>query len=284
VEAGRASRTAIASAAARAAHLQFLDGGRPIHVDDFAQRLIGILDPAQLRDAMQRWNTPSPARVCAYFALRHRFAEDRLEHALERGIRQVVLLGAGLDSLALRRPSLAREVMLVEVDHPDSQRWKRSRLEELGLSTPHVRYVSVDFGKETLPDRLASAGVVLDRRTWFSWLGVTQYIDRGAIDATLGFVAERPPGSEVVFDFIVRDELLDAGERAFSDAAAKASAARGEPWVSLFDPRALEAHLAELGFSRVERLTPELAASRYYAQQPAEVTPLEAWQVVAASV
>jgi methyltransferase (TIGR00027 family) len=285
LEPGKASRTAIASAAARAAHLLFqAAGGAPIHVDDFAQRLIGIPDPAQLREAMRRWDTPSPARVCAYFALRHRFAEDRLEQALERGVRQVVLLGAGLDSLALRRPALAHEVTLVEVDHADSQRWKLARLAELGLATPAVVYVSVDFSNETLEGRLAASGVALDRPTYFSWLGVTQYIDAAAIDATLGFVAARPRGSEVVFDFIVSNERLDPQERAFSDAAAGASAARGEPWISSFEPEALEQHLFGLGFSQVERLSPRLAASRYYAAQPLAVTPLEAWQVVAATV
>jgi methyltransferase (TIGR00027 family) len=233
---------------------------------------------------MRQWGTPSPARVCAYFALRHRFAEDRLQQAVERRVRQVILLGAGLDSLALRRPELAENVTLVEVDHPDSQRWKLARFEELGLATPSVVYLPVDFGRESLAARLAEAGVRLDQATFFSWLGVTQYIDRAATDATLDLVARRPPGSEVVFDFIVRDDLLDPLERAFSEAAAGHSAARGEPWLTYFDPRELEAHLGGLGFATIERLTPSLAASRYYPGQPADVTPLEAWQVVSARV
>jgi methyltransferase (TIGR00027 family) len=253
-----------------------------ILVDDFAQRLIGISDPNQLLEGLRRWSTPSPARVCAYFALRHRFAEDRLQQALERGVRQIILLGAGLDSLALRRPTLATEVRLVEVDHPDSQRWKLARMEELSLETPSVVYVPIDFGKESLEVRLAGSGVKLDQPTYFSWLGVTQYIDRAACDATWGLIATRPRGSEVVFDFIVMNELLAPQERAFSDAAAGNSADRGEPWLTYFDPNKLEEHLADLGFTRIQRLTPQLAASRYYAGQPADVTPLEAWQLVSA--
>ncbi len=280
---GKPSRTAIAAAAARAAHLHMHESAH-IHVDTYAQQLIGIHDPTQLLESFRHWNTPSPARVCAYFALRHRFAEDQLQQALDRGVRQVILLGAGLDSLALRRPALAKKVRLVEVDHPDSQRWKLARLEELGLVTPSVIYVPVDFGNENLEARLRAAGVRLDQPTYFSWLGVTQYIDGAACDATLSFIARRSRGSEVVFDFIVRSELLSPLERAFSDVSSAFSASRGEPWLSYFDPSELEGHLASLGFTTIQRLTPQLAASRYYVGQPADVTPLEAWQVVSASV
>ena len=253
-------------------------------MDDFAQRLIGIPDPAQLLEGLRQWNTPSAARVCAYFALRHRFAEDHLQEALDRGVRQIILLGAGLDSLALRRPALATEVRLVEVDHPESQHWKLNRLEELGLDAPSVIYVPVDFGSESLEARLGDSGVRLDQSTFFSWLGVTQYIDRSACDATLRLIACLPRGSEVAFDFIVENELVAPMERAFSEAAASNSAVRGEPWLTYFDPSVLEEHLAALGFTGIQRLTPQLAASRYYGGQPADVTPLEAWQLVSAIV
>jgi methyltransferase (TIGR00027 family) len=258
--------------------------GAAIHTDEFAHRLIGISDPDELLEAVARWTTPNPARVCAYFALRHRFAEDRLQQAIERGIRQIVLLGAGLDSLALRKPELAKDLTLVEVDHPDSQSWKLARLEALGLETPSITYLPVDFGSESLEERLRASPLDLGQPVYFSWLGVTQYIERAASDATLGLVAARPRGSEVVFDFIVRNDLLDPTERAFSDSAAANSTVRGEPWLTTFDPNELESHLAGLGFTKIERLTPELAAARYYSAQPAEVTPLEAWQVVSARV
>jgi methyltransferase (TIGR00027 family) len=170
------------------------------------------------------------------------------------------------------------------VDHPDSQRWKLARLEELGLPTPGVLYVPVDFGSESLEARLDASGVRLDEPTFFSWLGVTQYIDGAVCDATLRFIAGRASGSEVVFDFILRNDLLSPLEQAFSDAASRSSAVRGEPWVSCFDPTELEERLGALGFTKVLRLTPRLAASRYYVGQPPDVTPLEAWQLVSASV
>jgi methyltransferase (TIGR00027 family) len=130
--------------------------------------------------------------MCAYFALRQRYSEDKLRQAVERGVRQAILLGAGLDSLALRRPALAQEITLVEVDHPESQRWKLARLEELRLDTPGVIYVPVDFGSEDLQQRLVESGIHLNQPTFFSWLGVTQYIDREATDATLNFIARQP--------------------------------------------------------------------------------------------
>jgi methyltransferase (TIGR00027 family) len=179
---------------------------------------------------------------------------------------------------------LAGEIALYEVDHPDSQRWKLARIRELGLATVGVRYVPVDFQSERVETRLVESGVRLDQPIWFSWLGVAQYVDRAVADAMFVFVAARPRGSELVLDAIVANELLAPSERVFNELAAAGSAARGEPWLSLFDPVALERQLSATGFSSVERLTPEFAAVRYYGGQPAEVTPLHAWQMFAATV
>ena len=97
-------------------------------------------------------------------------------------------------------------------------------------------YVAVDFATESLQTQLRAAGIGLDQPTYFSWLGVSQYIDGTACDATLRLIAGCPAGSEVVFDFIVRNDLLSPDERAFTDAACSASTVRGEPWLSYFDP------------------------------------------------
>jgi len=283
MDSGKASRTAILTAAARAAHFQ-VHGGEPIFRDRFALALSGVRDAEALREAQQRWLPLDARRVCAFFALRHRYSEDRLRLALTRGVRQVILLGAGLDSLALREPRLVERIALVEIDHPDTQRWKLARLETLGLSAPGVVYVAVDFQREKLEQRLALAGVPLDVPTFVAWLGVTQYIGGGALRETFSFVATRPPGSEIVFDPILEPALLEPAERVYSEIAAQRSAAFGEPWISYFEPEALERRLAEHGFREVERLTPELAAARYYGGQPQGVTPLHAWQMVSAVV
>lgn len=282
MRAGKPSATAIGAAAFRAAHLHLFDGA-PIHADTFALPLLGLAGSGELRSFLQRLDAPAPRRVSAYFALRHRYSEDRLHAALARGVAQVVLLGAGLDSFALRHPQVPREVSFVEVDHPDTQRWKLERLAALNLATPSVRYLPVDFAAQDLATELASAGLAPARPTFFAWLGVTQYIAERATRETLSLVARHAAGSEIVFDVILPLDGLAPDELAVSRAAEMASSARGEPWLSYFQPESFASSVRALGFSRVERLTPEGAAA-YYVGQPPEVTPLHAWQLMAAVV
>src|SRR5262245_41311931 len=172
---GEPSTTAIVAAAARAAHLHIFDGPK-IHADTFALQLIGMDSPAQLRMSLERRSLPAYRRVCAYFALRHRFSEERLQAALDRGVAQIVLLGAGLDTFALRRPDVPSEVLFVEVDHPASQQWKLSRLAALGLQTPNVKYLPVNFAIQDWRSKLAAAGIDARAAAFFTWLGVSQYI------------------------------------------------------------------------------------------------------------
>lgn len=270
------------AAAMRAAHLHLFPGPN-IHEDTFALRLLGVEDPEALRASLQGRGLPALPRVSAYFALRHRFSEERLQSALEHGVRQVVLLGAGLDSFALRRPEVINEVRFVEVDHPASQQWKLDRLEALGLRTSGVTYVAVDFATQDLATELAAVGVEVGAATFFTWLGVTQYISAEASLNTLAFVARHGAGSEVVFDVIRPFDGLPPDERLISSAARDSSAQRGEPWVSYFVPEELELRLRGLGFTSITRLTPEVAAP-YYVGQGAEVTPLTAWVLISARI
>jgi methyltransferase (TIGR00027 family) len=282
VRPGRASETAFAAAAFRAAHLHLSDGPK-IHADTFALPVLGFESPAALSTWLERVAPPELGRTSAYFALRHRYAEDRLDAALARGVAQVVLLGAGLDSFALRRPEVPKRTLFVEIDHPDSQHWKRARLAALGLATPSVQYVPADFATQTLADALAAAGVDAARPTFFSWLGVTQYIGAAAVFDTLGLVARHAPESEIVFDVILPPEDWSDEDRALSAFAEASSRRRGEPWLSHFRPDELAKRARALGFGRIETLAPE-RAFRYYEGQPATVTPLHCWQTMAAEV
>src|SRR5262245_20708371 len=135
MRAGEPSATAIAAATFRAAHLHLFPAPR-IHEDTFALRMIGVDDPNKLRAGMESLPMPELRRVSAYFALRHRFSEERLQSAVQLGVQQIVLLGAGLDTFALRHPEIPRHVLFVEVDHRASQQWKLSKLSSLGLDTP----------------------------------------------------------------------------------------------------------------------------------------------------
>jgi methyltransferase (TIGR00027 family) len=284
MEGGKHSQSAISAALFRASHLHLFEGPK-IHEDTFALRLSGIGGPVELADfcaQVERAGFPI-RRASAYFAFRHRFSEERMQEALDRGVEQVVLLGAGLDSLALRRPQVPRSVHFVEIDHPDSQRWKLERIASLGLVTPGVHYVSVDFTTQDLEKELAAAGVDTRKAAFFAWLGVSQYIAEAASYQTLSLVARHAPGSEIVFDVIlpVNKQLPD--EREVSRVSAEVSASRGEPWVSYFDPEQLEGRLISLGFSRVTRLT-RGDAHAYYQGQPPDAQPLGAWQMFAATV
>jgi methyltransferase (TIGR00027 family) len=222
-------------------------------------------------------------RLSAYFAARHRFSEERLRSALERGVRQVVLLGAGLDSFALRHPEALAGIRFVEVDHPDSQRWKRERLASLGLQPRGVRYASVDFVSQDLGKELARAGVDVAEPTFFAWLGVTLYIDEPATVRTLSLVSRHAVGSEVVFDIVLPLDAQPEPDRQLTRMSALRTAERGEPWISFFLPEDIVRLLSRLGFSDVEWLTQELAAS-YYAGQPADAQPMAGWRLLAATV
>ena len=284
MEPGKPSQTAISAALFRAAHLHLFAGPK-IHEDTFALPLSGIGGYDELRafaEQVEQVRFPL-RRASAYFASRHRFSEERLRAAMERGAEQIILLGAGLDSFALRHPQVPKDVLFVEIDHPDSQRWKRERLASLDLDTPGVHYVPIDFASQDLQTELASAGVDRAKPSFFAWLGVTQYIAEEAAYETLSAVARHASGSEIVFDVILPIDDQPPDDHDISRMSAEASAARGEPWVSYFAPEPLAERLVSLGFNRVEWLTAE-AARAYYEGQPPEVRPLGGWQMISATV
>jgi len=283
VEAGKPSQMAISVALFRALHLHLFDGPK-IHEDTFALQLSGIGGPAELAAFSAQVPGAFPVRrASAYFAFRHRFCEERLQAALDRGVDQVVLLGAGLDSFALRHPGLPTTIRYVEIDHPDTQRWKLERIASLGLRTPGVHYVPVDFATQSLEKELSSTGVDPCKPVFFAWLGVTQYISEEAFDQTLSLVARHAGGSEIVFDVILPVEAQPLDEREMSRLSAAVAAVRGEPWVSYFSPEHLQGRLISLGFRHAQRITREDARA-YYRGQPPDASPMGAWQMVAATV
>jgi methyltransferase (TIGR00027 family) len=276
------SQTAIVSAAFRAAHAHVY-AGPAIHDDTFALRFSGFEDAEQLRRGFEATGIPALPEASAYFALRHRFSEELLDAAVKDGVRQIVLLGAGLDSFALRHPDIVRELDFFEVDHPNTQSWKLERINVLGLAKPDINYLTIDFQKHALKDVLSSGGVDFAQQIFFSWLGVTQYIEKADVTRTLGLVTGAGSGSQIVFDFIVAPDELDEHARQINTTYAAASASRGEPWITSYSPEALIRELKGAGFKNVERLTPEEAGRRYYRDQPVDVVPMQGWQLVHAA-
>jgi len=261
METDRPSTTAERAARLRAAH-QLLD--RPPVLDDpVAVRLLEPDALAALRADPAPLQTPALRALRAGIALRSRYAEDCLAEAVAHGTRQYVVLGAGLDSYAYRSP--APGVRVFEVDHPETQRWKRERLRAARIAVPAaLTFVPVDFERDALPAALAAAGFDAGAPAFVSWLGVTIYLTRDAVLGTLGWVASLAPGSEIVFTYVVPPASLTAGRRAAIGILADHAAALGEPWQTYFEPAELAAELHRLGFRHVEDVGPDEAFARYF--------------------
>ncbi len=261
---GQASRTALGAAGHRAAH-QVLERGA-IFADPLALRILGEEAEAAIDEARRE---PLRRALRLFIAARTRFAEDALANALARGVRQVVALGAGLDTYAYRA-SLPAGARAFEVDHPATQAWKRERLSEAGIAIPEaLTFAPVDFERESLADGLAAAGFDPAGASFFTWLGVVPYLTEQAVFATLGFIAALPGGGEVVFDYAnPPDTVVDAERRAFLEALAARVAAAGETFRSYFDTAALTARLRAIGFAEIEDIGGAEIAARYLPGPP----------------
>jgi methyltransferase (TIGR00027 family) len=254
-----ASRTAVMVAALRATH-QVIDQSPRILDDPISFRL---LEP-ELRERVLATKDapPDPMRdgLRSHVVLRSRFAEDCLAEAVAKGVRQCVSLGAGLDTFAWRQPAWASSLRIFEIDQPASQQDKRARLDRAGLTSPsNLTFVPVDFEVEALDGRLAESGVDRAQPVFYSWLGVTPYLNEAAIDQVLSVIAGGTPGTEVVLTFAPVDEGTQA-----TAVLAERVAALGEPFRSQFATKDLEAKLRGFGFVDVTFLTPEIAAARYF--------------------
>jgi len=259
---GQPSRTALAAAAHRAAH-QLLDAGRIFH-DPFASCLLGP-EASVVIDRISADPAQRPLRT--FIAARSRFAEDCLARAVARGVRQAVVVGAGLDTLSLRNPHAAAGLRVFEVDHPATQQWKRQRMHEAGLAAPATLvFAPLDFERQSLAEGLAIAGFDPDQPAFFVWLGVVPYLRSDAIRLILRFIAGLP-ASEVVFDYAEPLENFAPDRRAHAAAIAERAAAIGEPWRSYFDPAQLAAELRGLGFAELDDVDRVEIAVRYFGEQ-----------------
>jgi len=260
-----ASRTARRVAERRAAH-QLLDA--PVVLKDpLALRIVGVARPedrARLA-AMEQGRLARTLR--AFLAARARVAEDELARRVGEGLRQYVILGAGLDTFAYRNP-FADSLRVFEVDQEGTQAWKRECLADAGIAPDaSVRYVSVDFEHGDLFEALRQSGWDRVQPTIFAWLGVTMYLDEDTVLRVLRTIAGLAPGTQVVFDYFIAPTLLGPIERLVFDEFAKRVAAAGEPWVSWFEPEHLRRDLAAAGFTRIEDMDPDTLNGRYFVER-----------------
>ncbi|MFD6156226.1 class I SAM-dependent methyltransferase [Nocardia sp. NPDC060256] len=258
MEGGKASRTAFATAHARAYH-QMAPEPR-VFTDPLAVSITGVT-AAELADQSVAATAGLSSTEAAFhrvrrlfLAARSRFAEETVADAVADGVRQVVILGAGLDTFAYRNPDPALRVF--EVDHPATQAWKRQLLAAAGIAVPDsLTFAPVDFESETLAAGLASAGFARDQPAAFVWLGVVMYLSREAIQSTLRYMAAQATPVRLAFDYIPPAADAAPEHRAQLQARADRLAALGEPLLSHFTAAELAAELRTAGFDDVEDLS-----------------------------
>ena len=261
---GQPSRTALGAATHRAVH-QVLEHGA-IFADPLAVRILGEDVEEAVREAQA-----NPARriLRLFIALRARFAEDALKTAVAGGVRQLVVLGAGLDTYAYRN-GLQEKLHVFEVDHPATQAWKRQRLAEAEIPLPRtLTFAPVDFEHETLAEGLAAAGFDPAQQTFFTWLGVVPYLTEQTVFSTLGFIARLPGGAHVVFDYSnpPASGPKNDGYAALHEALSARVASLGEAFKCHFETEVLHPKLTALGFREIEDLGPALIRERYFANR-----------------
>jgi methyltransferase (TIGR00027 family) len=255
----QSSRTALAAATHRAAY-QILEKGR-VFSDPLALRILGQDAETVAREAQEN---PSKRAMRLFIAVRTRVAEDALAAAVERGVRQVVVLGAGLDTYAYRSPFRDR-LHIFEVDHPATQEWKRRQLAAAAIPLPGwLTFAPIDLERQTLSEGLVKAGFDPAGQTFFTWLGVVPYLTEEAVWVTLGFIASLPNGGHVVFDYSDPPESLSLEARRAYHRRAEHLESIGEPWMCHFEAEKLHAKLLALGFSEIEDLGPPQICSRYF--------------------
>ncbi|HEX2681526.1 MAG TPA: SAM-dependent methyltransferase [Candidatus Dormibacteraeota bacterium] len=204
--------------------------------------------------AFSRW-------VC----VRSRLTEDVVQDALAQGVRQYVILGAGLDSFAYRRSDLLDRLRVFEVDHPASQEWKRRRLERLAIAQPEgLVFAAVDFETQSLMEGLLASGFDADSRAVFSWIGVTMYLTIDAIRTTLRAVAKCARGTRIVVTYNQPTSALDDFSRRVTGALAAAVGEAGEPFISLFTRDDAGKLLRQEGFRDVRDYGPDEARRDYF--------------------
>jgi methyltransferase (TIGR00027 family) len=249
----------------RALHVE-LDARPHVLADEIGLQLLAPEPGWQQRGDMDpHFTRPFRASIVA----RARFIEDLVTEQAARGVRQYVILGAGLDSFVQRRPEMASCVTVFEVDQPAPQRWKQRRLVELGYGVPDwLRFVPVDFeAKQSWRDALVGAGFDAGQPAVVVSTGVSMYLTREANAAALREVASLAPGSTFAMTFLLPLENADPDVRPGLEMAAKGARASGTPFISFFMPDQIRALALEAGFAKAEHVSAAELTRRYFADR-----------------
>jgi len=233
--------------------------------DEVGLRLVAPEEGWQSRPDMSPFTRSFRASILA----RARFIEDFVAEQAAHGVDQYVILGAGLDTFAQRRPELASRLRIFEIDQPGPQAWKHKRLIELGLGVPpFLKLVPVDFeaGEEWL-ERLTASGFDPARPAVVVSTGVSMYLSKEAITATLRQIAGIAPGSTFVMSFLLPIEMAPPDVRPGIERAAQGAKANGTPFISFFIPEEMLSLARAAGFRKVEHVSADDLAERYFANR-----------------
>jgi methyltransferase (TIGR00027 family) len=241
----------------RAAH-QILDNPK-VFEDPIALSIVGTQGDFEIHSEKRKFKTRLHSYLRAIVVARTRFAEDELTAAIKRGVRQYVILGAGLDTFAYRNPYSADVLRVFEVDYPATQEWKRQQLNAAKIPIPEtLTFAPIDFERQALDVPLREAGFRTDEPSFFSWLGVTMYLTRDTMMTTMKYISSSTPsGSGIVFDYVTPPSSQSHLRRLVFRLLARKVASVGEPWQSFYDPNSLTMDLKTIGFTQAEDIGPE---------------------------
>ncbi|HEY1797580.1 MAG TPA: class I SAM-dependent methyltransferase [Stellaceae bacterium] len=258
--------TAVRVALWRALHVE-VDAPPHVFEDTCGLRLAAPEEGWRERGDMH----PEGTRIFrAAIVARARYIEDLVVEAAGRGVGQYVILGAGLDTFAQRRPEIASRLTVFEVDRPGAQAWKRRRLDKLGFGVPDwLRLVPVDFEAEGSwwERRLIAAGFDIGRPAVVSSTGVAMYLSKEAIAASLSQIATLAPGSTLAMTFLLPLDQASPEERPGREMAERGARAGGTPFLSFFTPEEMAALALECGFKEASCVTGPDQARRYFARR-----------------
>jgi len=272
--------TAVRTALWRALHLEV---DAPPHVldDRIGLQLAAPDTNWRQRPDMNEYATPG---VRASIVGRARFIEDLVIEQADHGVGQYVLLGAGLDTFAQRRPEIASRITVFEIDQPGPQAWKRQRLVELGFGIAEwLRLVPVDFETDSWWDGLLANGFGANIPAVVASVGVSMYLTRAATAATLRQSAALAPGSTLAMTFMKPLELVEPEEQAMHRATDAAARASGTPFISYYAPDEILAMARDAGFATARHVTAADYTQRYFADRTDGLRPFTTEELLVAT-
>lgn len=256
--------TAVRVALWRALHVQ-IDLAPHVLTDEVGAKLVGDKEWRNRPDMDPQFSKNMRASIVG----RARFIEDLVEEQFKKGARQYVILGAGLDTFAQRRPDLASHMQIYEVDQPGPQKWKQKRLIEIGFTTPEwLHFVPVDFeARQPWWEQLLAAGFNIDQPAIIVSTGVSMYLTKETTLATFQQISKLASGSAYATTFMLALDLLPPQEKSIMEFVMKKAAESGTPFLSLFHPHEILAMAQEAGFEQTQYVSADELYQRYFASR-----------------